>query len=142
MPDSDPIVSPDELAFAARFRVALHRFNAETETVVRDCGLTTSRYVLLLIIQAEADAGREATVTTVAEQLQLPHNTVSELVSRATESGLLRRERTPSDRRSSRLSLTEEGSRRLLSAVARLAGERAALGRITRARHGGSAHRP
>ncbi|HET6849953.1 MAG TPA: MarR family transcriptional regulator [Gaiellales bacterium] len=137
MPDSDQIVSPDELAFAARFRVALHRFNAETETVVRECGLTTSRYVLLLIIQAEADAGREATVSTVAEQLQLSHNTVSELVSRATEAGLLHRERTPSDRRSSRLSLTEEGRRRLVNAVARLSGERAALGRIIRRRPAG-----
>lgn len=142
MPDSDEIVSAEELAFAAQFRVALHRFNAETETVVRDCGLTTSRYVLLLIIQAEADAGREATVTTVAEQLQLPHNTVSELVSRATEAQLLRRERTASDRRSSQLSLTEEGRRRLLIAVSRLAGERAALGRITRRRRAGSDDRP
>ena len=112
---------------AAEFRAALRRFLRRSERIARSSGLTPQRYLLLLMIKGAPDGSEQSTVTELAERLQLAQSTVTELVRRAEEVGLVERETSAVDGRVAHLRLTEEGERRLVNAVARLTGERDAL---------------
>src|ERR671929_999932 len=111
----------------AEFRAALRRFLRKSERIARSSGLTPQRHLLLLMIKGAADGSEQSTVTELAERLQLAQSTVTELVRRAEEVGLVERETSALDGRVAHLRLTEEGERRLTKAVARLTGERDAL---------------
>jgi DNA-binding MarR family transcriptional regulator len=119
----------DQVRDAAVLRAALRRFDADTARVVRRCQLTPQRYVLLLMIKGAPGGNQDATVSAISKRLRMPHNTISELVTRAVAAGLVEREPTPEDRRSARLSLTAEGNKRLRCAVSQLEDQRAALRR-------------
>jgi DNA-binding MarR family transcriptional regulator len=105
--------SPEDVARVADFRAALRRFLRTTERNARSAGLTPQRYLLLLMIKGAADGSERSTVTELAERLQLAQSTVTELVSRAEENGLIDRERSASDGRIAYLRLSREGERRL-----------------------------
>src|SRR5919199_898134 len=120
---------------AAEFRAALRRFLRRSERIARSSGLTPQRHLLLLMIKGAADGSEQSTVTELAERLQLAQSTVTELVRRAEEVGLVERETSALDGRVAHLRLTDEGERRLARAVARLTGERDAL-RATRSEEG------
>ncbi len=109
---------------AAELRVALRRFLRRTEDVVRIHRLTTQRYQLLLLIKA---SGGRATVASLSRSLHMGQTSVTQLVRRAEQLGLLRREPSETDRRVRYLLLTTEGERRLAAAVADLRGDRDAL---------------
>jgi DNA-binding MarR family transcriptional regulator len=111
----------------ARFRAALRQFDADTALSVRRCRLTPQRYLLLLMIKGSEDGSESATVKSIASRLKMPHNTLSELAARAHDAGLITRTAESADRRSSRLSLTDEGERRLRCAVKELADQLAEL---------------
>ena len=66
-------------------------------------------------------------MTELAERLQLAQSTVTELVRRAEEAGLLGREQSSKDGRVAHLRLTEEGERRLLRSFTELGTERRQL---------------
>jgi DNA-binding MarR family transcriptional regulator len=117
----------DQVKDAAVLRAALSRFDAVTATAARECHLTPQRYILLLMIKGDPKGTQRSTVTSISQRLQMPHNTVSELVTRAVAAGLIRREPVREDRRSVRLALTPEGERRLRCAVSKLADQRTAL---------------
>ena len=51
------------------------------------------------------------TVKQIAEQLQIQHHSAVELASRLARRGLLRRERSPADRRAVLLSITKSGEK-------------------------------
>lgn len=93
-----------------------------SERIAREEGLTPSRYLLLLMI--EASEGGKSTVTGVAEGMQLTQSTVTELVTRAESAGLVMREQSGDDACVFGLCLTPEGERRLGRAVARNGSER------------------
>ena len=57
----------------------------------------------------------------------MKETTVTELVKRAEEAGLVERRGVPDDRRVSLLQLTEEGERRLMEAFTGLRGDRETL---------------
>ena len=112
----DPTHPTAEFAQVADFRAALRAFLRKAERNARMSGLTPQRYLLLLMIKG-APSGREtSTVTELAERLQLAQSTVTELVSRAEEIGLIEREQSDSDGRVTNLRLTDEGERRLMKA--------------------------
>ena len=112
----DPPHPPVEFARVAEFRAALRVFLRKAEQNARKSGLTPQRYLLLLMIKG-APSGREtSTVTELAERLQLAQSTVTELVSRAEEIGLVAREQSDADGRVTNLRLTPEGERRLMLA--------------------------
>ena len=111
----------------AEFRAALRGFLRGTEQKARRAGLTPQRYLLLLMIKGAADGSERSTVTELAERLQLAQSTVTELVRRAEEAGLIRREPSRSDGRVAHLHLSKEGERRLGQAVELLEAERSAL---------------
>jgi DNA-binding MarR family transcriptional regulator len=112
---------------AAEFRAALRAFLRTTERVARKASLTPQRYLLLLMIKGADDGTEQSTVTVLAQKLQLAQSTVTELVSRAEEAGLVEREQSASDGRVANLRLTEEGERRLARAFTDLSAERQAL---------------
>jgi DNA-binding MarR family transcriptional regulator len=109
---------PDELGTedfiaVAQFRAALRLFLRQSERVARQSGLTPQRYLLLLMIKGAPDGSGQSTVTDLSRRLQLAQSTVTELVSRAEESGLVEREPSGRDGRVAYLRLTPEGERRL-----------------------------
>jgi DNA-binding MarR family transcriptional regulator len=79
------------------------------------------------MIKGAPDGSQRSTVTELAERLQLAQSTVTELVRRAEETGLV--ERTPSrtDARVAYLNLTAEGERRLTESLTGLEMERQQL---------------
>jgi DNA-binding MarR family transcriptional regulator len=117
------ITTSDAVA-VAEFRAALRAFLRRTERIARQSGLTPQRYLLLLMIKGAPDGSERSTVTELAERLQLAQSTVTELVSRAEEVGLVTREQSQDDARVAHLRLTAEGERRLELAFTALATER------------------
>jgi DNA-binding MarR family transcriptional regulator len=111
----------------AEFRAALRKFLRHSERIARASGLTPQRHLLLLMIKGAPDGGEQSTVTELSDRLQLAQSTVTELVSRAEEAGLIEREQSTSDARVAHLRLTEEGERRLALAFTGLAAEREEL---------------
>src|SRR5919205_146514 len=109
------------------FREALRRFLRQSERVARQSGLTPQRHLLLLMIKGAPDGSEQSTVTELANRLQLAQSSVTELVSRAEEAGLVEREQSQSDARVAHLRLTPEGERRLMLSFTQLETERAQL---------------
>jgi DNA-binding MarR family transcriptional regulator len=120
-------LTAEEAVRVAEFRAALRQFLRSTERNARTAGLTPQRYLLLLMIKGAADRSEKSTVTELAERLQLAQSTVTELVRRAEETGLVERERSPADGRIAHLRLTDEGERRLARSFTSNDSERRAL---------------
>ena len=122
-----PRITLDELRAADQLRARLRRFLRQSEQIVRAHGLTEERYELLLAIKSTPDDDEAATVKRLSDRLQLARSSATQLVRRAENLGLLRREVAPDDARIHHLHLTEEGERRLATAFAALRGERERL---------------
>jgi DNA-binding MarR family transcriptional regulator len=120
-------LSAEEVARVAEFRAALRRFLCTAERNARAAGLTPQRYLLLLMIKGAADHSQKSTVTELSDRLQLAQSTVTELVRRAEETGLVERQRSAADGRIAHLRLTEEGERRLAHSFTSNESERRAL---------------
>ncbi|HWB22096.1 MAG TPA: MarR family transcriptional regulator [Gaiellaceae bacterium] len=112
---------------AASLRLALQEFLRSSERITRAHGLTAERYQLLLSIKVASLRGDEVTVSDLASSLDLAKSTVTQLVRRAEDLGLIRRELSGSDARIRFLRLSEEGERRLTGAVTELGEERLRL---------------
>jgi DNA-binding MarR family transcriptional regulator len=108
----------------AEFRSELRRFVRGSERAARSSGLTPQRYLLLLMIKGAPKGDQRSTVTELADRLQLAQSTVTELVGRAEEAGLVQREQSEADGRVAYLRLTEEGDRRVTNAFAALESDR------------------
>lgn len=124
MADAPPAA---DVVAVAEFRAALRRFMRVSERNARAAGLTPQRYLLLLMIKGAPNGSQQSTVTELSERLQLAQSTVTELVGRAEESGLVERERSSDDGRIAHLRLTAEGERRLADSFTSNAAERRAL---------------
>jgi DNA-binding MarR family transcriptional regulator len=117
----------EDVVAVAEFRTALRRFARRSERVARQYGLTPQRYLLLLMIKGAANGKEQSTVTELADRLQLAQSTVTELVRRAEETGLIVREQSLDDARVAHLRLTPEGDRRLMQSFTEIATERAQI---------------
>jgi DNA-binding MarR family transcriptional regulator len=125
----EPELTAESAANVAEFRAALRRFMRKSERVARASGLTPQRYLLLLMIKGAPDLSEQSTVTDLADRLQLAQSSVTELVRRAEEVGLVEREPSSADGRVAHLRLTPEGERRLARSFTTLAAERSELRR-------------
>ncbi|MCW2683055.1 MAG: Transcriptional regulator, MarR family [Blastococcus sp.] len=106
-PASVPLTKEDFEALA-RFRFGIRRYLRFSELTVRGHGLTPQQYQLLLALKGFP--GRDwATVSELAERLQLRHHSVVELVDRAQGQGLVQRAPHADDARAVRVVLTGEG---------------------------------
>jgi len=108
---SEPMTKRD-FEELARFRFAIRRYLRFSEEAVREHGLTPQHYQLLLALKGFP--GREwASVGELAERLQLRHHSTVELVNRAQDTGLVRRDSAPDDGRTVRVLLTAAGQQML-----------------------------
>lgn len=122
----------DTYADAADLRAALRRFLRRSEEVARRHDLTPRQYLLLLMIKARTDQGGHSTITELVERLALTQSTVTELVQRAEDAGLVSRAPSPIDGRVVYLSLSTIGEQRLAGAFTELGPERELLTRVIR----------
>jgi len=123
-------ITTDAARQVAALRGALRTFLRTSEQIARENGLTPQRHLLLLMIKGAPDGSGSATVTDLAERMELAQSTVTELVKRAEDAGLLERERSVADGRIAHLSLSREGERRLAAAFRAHHGERRRLQRM------------
>jgi DNA-binding MarR family transcriptional regulator len=108
---AEPLTKADFEALA-RFRFGIRRYLRFSEQTVRSHGLTPQHYQLLLALKGFP--GREwATMSELADRLQLRHHSVGELVNRAQTQGLVHRAPHPSDARAVRVELASTGERAL-----------------------------
>jgi DNA-binding MarR family transcriptional regulator len=121
-----------DYAEAAEFRASLRRFLRRSEEISRRHGLTPRQYLLLLMIKASEETPDPATISQLVERLALTQSTVTELVQRAEEAGLVTRRPSPDDGRVAHLSLTPIGAKRLDGAFEELGPERTRLAQAIR----------
>ncbi len=109
----------------AMFRHSLRQLAYQTELEVRALGMTPQQYQVLLAIKGMP--GREwASISEIAERLQIRHNAVIGLVNRAEARGLVRRgqDSDQHDRRVVQVHLTHSGEQVLALLAAALRQER------------------
>jgi DNA-binding MarR family transcriptional regulator len=130
MPKTDVSISTQTAIRAAAFRSALRSFLRTSEEIARENGLTPQRHLLLLLIKGAPDGSEQATAGELVERLELAQSTVTELIQRAEDVGLVERERSDEDARVDFLRLTQEGERRLAHVSRAHADERHRLYRM------------
>lgn len=92
----------------AAFRYALRRFLRFSEEAAAAVGLTPQQHQALLAL--EGFPGRNyASITELAERLQLTHHSVVGLLDRLQRSGLIQRTRSRKDKRVSFIRVTASG---------------------------------
>ena len=94
----------------AEFRHQIRRFERFSEQAARDAGLEPRQHQLLLGVKGMPTHARP-TIGAIAERLQVEHHSAVELVNRLEAGGMLRRERSSSDRREVQLQLTPRGEK-------------------------------
>jgi len=96
----------------SEFRYQLRRFIHFSETAAKDAGLTPLQYLLMLHVRGFP--GRDwATVNELAERLQMQHHGVVALLTRCEEAGLVRRQKSKTDRRLVEVHLQAQGAAQL-----------------------------
>lgn len=119
------VLPRDDLVAIAELRSGLRRFLSVTDEVTRRHRLTPRRYDLLAMLHG-AESG-SCTASELAERLRLSRNAITELITRAADAGLVRREPDTRDGRVKLIVPTREGSTRYLAAAGALAAERQRL---------------
>jgi DNA-binding MarR family transcriptional regulator len=90
------------------FRYQLRRFLRNMEAATRLLGANPQQYQLVLAVKG-LPKDVDATISQLAERMQLNHNSMVELADRCEEHNLLRRTRSATDRRQVTLSILPEG---------------------------------
>jgi DNA-binding MarR family transcriptional regulator len=116
-----------EYAEAAALREALRVFQRRSEIITRAHDLTPRTYLLLLMLKTGRAGKGAAGLSELEERLQLGKSTVTELVLRTEQRGLVRRELDRTRTRGIAVHLTPAGGRQLARAVAALGDERSHL---------------
>jgi DNA-binding MarR family transcriptional regulator len=113
----DGDIDLDRIIRIADFRAEMRTFISRSDDVSRRWGLTPQRYLLLLMIKGAPDRSQRLSFTELADRLKLSRNSVTELVTRAEELGLVKREPADHDARVVYVGLTEDGNRRVCGAL-------------------------
>jgi DNA-binding MarR family transcriptional regulator len=116
-----------EYTEAAALREALQEFQRASDSVTARHGLTSRTYQVLLMIKTGRTGNGYAGLGELEERLKLGRSTITELVLRTEQRGLVRRELDPDRRGSIRIGLTGDGERRLAGACVELGNERRRL---------------
>jgi DNA-binding MarR family transcriptional regulator len=110
--------SLQDIQALAECRYHIRRFLRASEEILRAEGLKPQHYLLLLAIRGLPE-GMTATISQIAERLQLQHHSTVELIDRLSVRGLVKRKRAGEDRRQVLLELTPKGDK-VLRAMATL----------------------
>jgi len=109
-----PTVSKEEYEVLAAFRYAVRQFLRFSESAARQHGLTPQQHQLLLAVKGFP--GRDwATISELAERLQLRHQSVIGIINRCEIADLVHRSSHPQDGRVIEVHLTAQGDRVLQS---------------------------
>ncbi|AEG43219.1 MarR family winged helix-turn-helix transcriptional regulator [Isoptericola variabilis] len=104
----DPLALEAQVCFAlsaaSRAMVALYR------PILEPLGLTHPQYLVMLGLWQDARAGRSTTVSGLASRLYLDPGTLSPLLKRLEQQGLVERRRAAADARVVELHLTDAGA--------------------------------
>lgn len=119
--------SVDDYQALAQFRYVIRRFLRFSEETARKAGLEPRQHQLLLAIKG-LPPGREATIGTLAERLQVQSHSAVELANRLVSRGLVKRRPSEADRRQVMLDLTPEGEEVLRELSATMGAELRSLG--------------
>ena len=92
----------------AEIRYQIRRFLHFSEQTAREAGLVPQQHQLLLALKG-LPTGRKATISELAERLQLRHHSTVELIDRLVERGLIKRMRDETDQRRVIIHLTPQG---------------------------------
>src|SRR6266536_3483711 len=92
----------------AEIRYQIRRFLHFSEQAAREAGLVPQQHQLLLALKG-LPTGRKATISELAERLQLRHHSTVELIDRLVERGLIKRLRDEADQRRVIIHLTPQG---------------------------------
>lgn len=114
--------TPEDLETVAELRLALRRFQSATDAVTSARGLTPRQYDLLAILHAPSRVG--AVASSLADEIGISRNAMTELLSRAQEAGLVVRDADRSDTRRKPIAPTRDGTRRYYATVIDLQPER------------------
>lgn len=107
----DDILMADYQALA-EFRYQIRRFLRFSEQAARATGLVPQQYQFLLALKGLPN-GRKATISELAERLQIKHHSTVELIDRLVKRGLIQRSRDDPDQRRVIIHLTPHGERLL-----------------------------
>ena len=107
-----PQISLREYRALAELRYVVRRFLNFSDAAARAANVEPQQHQLLLAIKGMPKGGRP-TIGTVAERLQLHHNSAVELAQRSIERGLVERRSSKTDRREVLLHVTPKGDRLL-----------------------------
>lgn len=110
---SDLDIARTDYESIAAFRYAIRRFLRFSEQAARREGVTPQQHQLLLAIKGYP--GRDyATVSELAERLQMRQHSMVGLIDRTESQGLVQREQGVTDRRQVFVSLTPAGEAKLM----------------------------
>jgi len=104
---SKPLNDAEYMALA-EFRYQIRKYLRFMEENARKAGQSPQQYQLILAIKG-LPGSASPNIRTLAERMQLNHNSMVELVDRCERRGFLRRARSGSDRRQVELQVTAEG---------------------------------
>jgi DNA-binding MarR family transcriptional regulator len=104
----DQEISLSQYQSLAEFRYQLRRFLHFSEQAARSVGLEPQQHQLLLALKGLPE-GRTATVSELAERLQIQHHSTVELINRMVEKDFLIRSRDENDQRKVIIHLTPNG---------------------------------
>ncbi|MGH2888349.1 MAG: MarR family winged helix-turn-helix transcriptional regulator [Solirubrobacteraceae bacterium] len=113
-PDEGTELSDEDYERLAMLRHGLRSFLHWSAEQAKQAGLTATQHQLLLAVRASHE-DRGPTVSDIAAVLLIRHHSAVELVDRAQDAGLIRRERDPDQQSLVRLQITERGAAKLRS---------------------------
>jgi DNA-binding MarR family transcriptional regulator len=103
---------PADYRALAELRYQIRRFLNFSEAAAHAALVEPQQHQLLLALKA-IEAPTKPTIRTMAERLQIQHNSAVELVKRSVERGLVERRTSRDDRREASLQITARGERLL-----------------------------
>jgi len=95
---------------ALRILRASHIMERDANTIAQQAGLTLQQWFLLTLLE---DEGGTASMTRMARFANVTRQNVAAMVSRMVQMAVVTTERDPKDRRSSLVTITEAGKKRL-----------------------------
>ena len=105
---NDEDISLSDYRALAEFRYQIRRFLHYSEQIARRAGLESQQHQVLLAIKG-LPQGKQASISYLAERLQLQHHSMVELVDRLVERGFVQRRRDETDQRRVLVDLTPRG---------------------------------
>ncbi len=105
-------INENDYQALAEFRYHIRRFLRFSERAAREAGVEPQQHQLLLAVKGMPDE-TQATISELAERLQIQHHSTVELVDRLTTRGLVTRKRGSEDRRQVIVQLTAKGEKLL-----------------------------